>query len=136
MLRSSVPDKRYSVPPFRRSERSSVPPFQRLERSSVPPFLRSDLMNGMNGKERIRTKKNDRSIPFIFFDRPFISVHERVPNPAAKNLILQDPDTDSELESGFYNQILNPDSKSRFPFRIPDLDSERLLDLDPIKIRI
>jgi len=77
-----------SVPDVGTDEWSSVPKVRTDERSSVPEvgtdslFLRSDLRNRLNGMERKRTEKNDCSIPCLVLEHPFISVHERVPNPA------------------------------------------------------
>jgi len=71
--------------PFRTPVRMNSTPFLRSggrNRSPVPLFLRSDLRNGMNRMTRKRTEKNHRSIPCLVLEHPFISVHERVPNPA------------------------------------------------------
>jgi len=80
VLFPSVPDvgtdERSSVLEVGTDERFSVPPFRRSER--IP---RSDLRNRLNGMERKRMEKNDRSIPCLVLEHPFISVHERVPNP-------------------------------------------------------
>jgi len=52
------------------------------ERMNGPPFRPPERI------ERKRTEKNHRSNPFLVLEHPFISVHERVPNPAMGGRVI------------------------------------------------